>query len=175
MDIRAQLLKEHGRANAQAIADHVGDDNARFAVLMHCMLNDTYRVAQRAAFSVGIVCDRHPHLAVPYLERLLDMVEAPVHEAVKRNSIRIMQFCDLPEELHGRITDMLFALVADPQRAIAQRAFGISVAMRMVRLYPELAEEFRAILETVMRFGPPPAIQVRCRRALKEMTGMRPR
>ncbi len=169
MDIRAQLEKAHSRANAQAIADHVGDDKARFAVLMDCMLEGTFQVAQRAAFSVGIACERHPHLAAPYVGRLLDMLEAPVHEAVKRNSLRIMQFCELPETLHGRIADLLFALVADPMRSIAQRAFAITVAMRMVQLYPELAGEFRTILEVVMRSGPSPAIRVRCRYAAEKL------
>lgn len=167
MDIRAQLLKEHGRRNAETIAAYVGDDPERFATLMHCLLDDMYRVGQRAAYSVGLVCEAHPHLAAPYLKRMLATLDAPVHEAVQRNSIRTMQFCELPEELHGRITEVMFARIADPQRSIAQRAFAITVAGRMVKLYPELMGEFRSLLEQASIQNPSPGIRSRVAKALR--------
>lgn len=167
MDIRAQLLKAHGRVNAEAIADFVGDDKERFAVLMRCMLDDPYRVAQRAAHSVNLVCEGHPHLIKPYMKRLLDVLDTPVHEAVQRNSIRMMQFCELPKPLHGRITEAMFARIADPRRSIAQRAFAITVAMRMVKVYPELSDELRLLLEDALRVDPGPAIRSRATKAQK--------
>lgn len=172
VDIRAQLLKEHSRANAEAIADHVGRDPKRFAALMEHMLNDSFRVAQRAAYSVSIVCDRQPTVIAPYLSRLLDLLDRPVHEAVQRTSIRILQTCDLPEELHGRITDLMFARIADPGRSIAQRAFAITVGMRMVRMHPALADEFELLLADVLRVDPGPAIRSRARKARAELDGI---
>lgn len=170
MDIRAQILKEHGRANAEAVADFVGDDAKRFAELMGYMLDDEYRVAQRAAYSVNLVCEAHPHLIKPYVKRLLDVLDQPVHEAVQRNSIRIMQHCELPKALHGRITEAMFARIADPKQSIAQRAFAITVAERMVQLYPELKDEFRLLLEDALRVDPGPAIRSRASKALKAMS-----
>lgn len=167
MDIRAQLLKGNGRANAEAVARSVGDDKDRFAALMHCMLDDTRLVGQRAAYSVSLVCEAHPHLIKPYMKRLLDALDLPVHEAVQRNTIRILQHCELPKALHGRITEAMFARIADPQRSIAQRAFAITVAMRMVTLYPELADELRLLLEDALRVDPGPAIRSRGSKALK--------
>lgn len=173
MDIRAQLLKEHGRRNAEAIADFVGDDPERFATLMRCMLDDVYRVGQRAAYSVSLACEAHPQLIRPYVKRLLDVLDAPVHEAVQRNSIRIMQFCELPKKLHGRITEAMFARIADPQRSIAQRAFAITVAERMARVYPELKDEFRLLLEDALRGDPGPAVRSRATKALRAMARLR--
>ena len=91
MDIRTQLLKGNSRANAESVATYVGSDQGRFRILMQCMLDDDRRTGQLASHSVAIVCDTHPDLAVPYLGRLLGTLDAPVHEAVQRNSIRIMQ------------------------------------------------------------------------------------
>jgi hypothetical protein len=167
MDIRAQLLKEHSRANAEAIADVVGDDAQRFAELMRYMLDDEYRVAQRAAYSVNLVCEKHPLLIKPYLKRLLDVLDRPVHEAVQRNSIRIMQHYDLPKALHGRITQAMFGRIADPQFSIAQRAFAITVAQRMVNAYPELRDEFHFLLEDALRVDPGPAIRSRAHKAIR--------
>lgn len=167
MDIRAQLLKGDWRANAEAVARFVGDYKDRFATLMHCMLDDTRLVGQRAAYGVSLVCEAHPHLIKPYVKRLLDVLDEPVHEAVQRNSIRILQHCELPKVLHGRITEAMFGRIADPQRSIAQRAFAITVAMRMVTLYPELADELRLLLDDALRVDPGPAIRSRAVKTLK--------
>jgi hypothetical protein len=169
MDIRAQLLQEHSRRNAEAIATHVGDDPERFAVLMRCMLEDDPRVGQRAAQSVGMVCARYPQLATPYVERLLDALDAPVREAVQRNSVRTLQYSALPARLHGRITNRMFDLIADPSRAIAQRAFAITVAGRMVERYPELTDEFRVLLERVSLEGASAGIRSRVAKALRTL------
>lgn len=169
MDIRAQLLKGNSRANAEAVAAHVGTDPERFRELMRCMLDDDSRTGQLASHSVSIVCDAHPDLAKPFLKRLLDTLDEPVHEAVQRNSVRIMQTCTLPKALHGRITGTMFSLVADPRRSIAQRAFAITVAGRMVKTYPELRDEFRLLLENALRVDPGPAIRSRANKALKAL------
>lgn len=167
MDIRTQLLKGNSRANAENVATYVGSNPGRFRILMQCMLDVDRRTGQLASHSVAIVCDTHPDLAVPYVGRLLGTLDAPVHEAVQRNSIRIMQTCTLPKGLHGRITSVMFALIADPQRSIAQRAFAITVAMRMVQLYPELNQEMVLLLEDTLRVDPGPAIRSRAGKALK--------
>jgi|APTNR8051073442_1049403.scaffolds.fasta_scaffold02311_7 hypothetical protein len=166
MYIRSQLLKEHSRANAVAIADFIGADPGRYADLMHYMLDGEHRMAQRASYSASLIGESHPQLIGPYLRRLLDVLDQPVHEAVHRNSIRIMQYCDLPEPLHGKIIGTMFTLIADPQRSIAQRAFAITVALRLVHLYPDLIPEFRLLLEDALRVDPGPAIRSRARKAL---------
>lgn len=168
MDIRAQLLKGNSRTNADAVAGYIGADKARFMVLMRCMLDDDRRTGQLASHCATIVCDHFPELATPYVARLLGTLDGPVHEAVQRNSIRMMQTCPLPEELHGRITEAMFAIIADPRRSIAQRAFAITVALRMAKTYPDLQHEFRMLLEDALRTDPGPAVRSRANKALAE-------
>lgn len=166
MDLRAQLLKEHSRSNTERIAQFVGEDAHRFRALMNLMLANEPLVAQRAAYAVNIACEACPGLVKPYVRQLLDVLQRPVHEGVQRNSIRIMQFCDLPKNLHGRITQEMFDRIGDPRRAIAQRAFAITVGERMVRLYPELQGEFRQLLANALRTYPGPAVRSRAIKAL---------
>lgn len=169
MDLHSQLLKEHGRANAEAIADFVGHDKARFAELMHYMLHGDVRLAQRAAFSVGIVGERHHALVTPYLKPMLAALDAPIHAAIPRNVIRLLHDGPLPKPLHGRIITAMFARIAEPRYAIAERAFAIPVAARLVQLYPELAHEFRLVLEDALRHDPGPAIRNRAAKALTHL------
>jgi len=167
MDIRAHLHQGTSRNTADAIADHVGSDPRRFKELMRCMLDDDRRTGQLASHAATIVCDRHPELVAPYVARLLGTLGSPVHEAVQRNSIRMMQTCPLPKNLHGRITEAMFERIADPGASIAQRAFAITVAMRMVQLYPELKQEMTLLLEDALRVDPGPAVRSRAGKALK--------
>ncbi len=169
MDIAAALDRAHSKALSARIARSIGNDRERFGELMTVLLDGPPRLAQRAAWPMGLVCEAHPELAIPWLPRLLDRLEAPAHDAVHRNILRTLQFCALPEPLHGRLTDLLFRWVADPQRAIASRAYAITAAMRLVQLYPELGPELRTILELVLREDAPPALRSRGNKALTRL------
>lgn len=166
MDIAATLAQPQRKARAQQIARYVGRDPDRFAELMRLLLHGDLRTAQCAAWPFGIVCERHPVLGTPWLSTMLDLLERPAHDAVHRNVMRVLQSCHLPEELHGRITDISFRWISDVDRSIAPRAFAITVALRMVVRYPDLGSEYVAILQQVMRQNPAPALRSRGRKAL---------
>jgi hypothetical protein len=137
--------------------------------LMDCLLHGTPCIVQRAAWPMSLACEAHPGLATPWLPRMLDQLDKPVHEAVHRNVVRTLQFCALPEKLRGRITEVMFTWIADPSRPIAARASAITVGTRLVALHPELADEFRLLLEDALRVDPGPAIRSRAGKALQWM------
>lgn len=169
MDIRATLESGHSKALSERIAAHIGTDEERFAELMDCMLHGTPRIVQRAAWPMGMACEAHPQLAEPWLPRMLDLLEKPVHEAVHRNIVRTLQFCALPEDLRGELTEVMFAWIADPKKPIAPRASAITVAMRLVKLHPELKDELRLLLVDALRVDPGPAIRSRATKALARL------
>jgi len=166
MDIRAALDREHNKAISQHIAEHIGDDAERFAELMRVMLRDSPGMVQRAAWPMGMACEAHPELATPWVPKMLDLLDERAHEAVHRNIVRTLQFCALPKKLHGRLTGTMFTWIADPRRPIAARASAITVAMRLIKLYPELASHLRLLLEEALRVDPGPAIHSRATNAL---------
>lgn len=170
MDIRAELDRGHSKEISLRIAEHIGADPDRFAVLMRCLLRDTPRIVQRAAWPMGMVCEAHPEIATPWMSTMLDLLDEPVHEAVHRNIVRTFQFCALPKKHHGRLTELMFAWITDARKPIAPRASAITVAMRLAKLYPELADELRLILEDALRNDPGPAIRSCATKALKELS-----
>ena len=167
MDYRSSLLHDWSKPNIQRIADHVGGDPKRFAVLMEMLLHGTPREAQMASWSMTIACEAQPELGGPWVKRMLDLLGRPVHPSVHRNMIRAMQFCSLPEALHGAITDRMFTIMQDPSQAIASRAFSITVGLRMVIQYPDLASEFKLLLEEILRVAPEPSVRARARQAFR--------
>jgi hypothetical protein len=175
MDIRAALEREHSKVLSERIAAYIGTDKERFAELMDCLLHGTPCIVQRAAWPMSLACEAHPGLATPWLPRMLDQLDKPVHEAVHRNVVRTLQFCALPEKLRGRIIEVMFAWIADPSKPIAARASAITVGTRLVELHPELADEFRLLLEDALRIDPGPAIRSRAGKAMHRMQRTRGR
>ena len=91
MNIRDEILKEHSRKQSEKVANYIGSDRKRFDELMSLFLGNTYRVTQRAAWIVSICAERNPELIQPFLSKMVKMLEGKVHDAVKRNSLRIFQ------------------------------------------------------------------------------------
>ena len=128
MDLRAEILKEHSKAQAEKIANWIGKDAERFGELVQLFLHDEYRVVQRAAHAVSIIADRYPKLLAPHLEAMLAKMSEPgALVAVKRNVIRALQTIDIPEPQHGEVMNTCFELQADSKETVAVRCFSMTV------------------------------------------------
>lgn len=89
MNIREEILKEHSRKQTNKIVKSIGNDSKKFKELMHLFFTDEYRVVQRSAWMVNNCAEAHPELIKPYLEKMIDYLQMPVHDAVRRNTVRI--------------------------------------------------------------------------------------
>ena len=95
MNIREALRAEHSKRQTMAIVEHIGSDPKRFAELMSIFFEGEYRLTQRAAWPMNHCTERQPQLISPYLSRLVNQLERDdVHDAVKRNALRLMQFVE---------------------------------------------------------------------------------
>ena len=154
MDMRTQLLAEHSRANANLIKEWIGTDKDRFALLVHLFLENEYRVSQRAAMVLGHVHDAYPDLLQPFLTSIIKHLRQPdIHDAVKRNIVRILQNVEIPEEHYGELADVCFTWLEDPNIAVAIRVFSMSVLWNICQKVPELMPELRATIEDWIDYG----------------------
>lgn len=170
MDLRSEILKEHSKIQAEKIVKWVGSSPERFAELMHLFLTDVYRVVQRAASPIGIIGERQPALIMPHLPQMLArMTDAGVPVAVKRNVVRLLQFADIPEELHGRVMNICFDLLADVNETIAVRVFSMSVLAQLAKTYPEIKHELKLIIEDTLQHEPAAAFIARSKMVLKQL------
>jgi hypothetical protein len=173
--LRAEILAEHSKRQTMRIVRMVGDDAKRFTVLMDVFLNEEYRITQRAAWAVSYCAEAHPKLIRPYLRRMIENLKKPVHDAVKRNTVRVLQGIDLPTSLLGSAADVCFTFLQSVHEPAAIKANSITVLANICRKEPELKNEFRLILQQHMPFGSP-AIIARAKKVLKELepqTGVR--
>ena len=171
MDIRAELLKEHSRAQADRVARWIGNDPERLAQLVGLFLHDEYRIVQRAARVVSLIADEHFELIKPHLPSLVRRMNEPgVPVAVKRNVVRMLQFVDVPEDVQGDVMNTCFELVADPQETIAVRAFSMTVLANLAKQYPDIKPELKAIIEDALEHDPSPGFRNRAGKVLKSLS-----
>ena len=148
MNIREQLLVAHSKENTQKITMYIGTDEKRLDELMQCFFSNEYRVTQRAAMSVSDCFDLHPQLMQPYVEQMVDNLSDPkIHVAVKRNTVRILQFIDVPEEHTSALFDHCLSFLIDSKEPIAVKAFSMGILYNICKKYPDLKVEVIPIIE----------------------------
>ena len=153
MNIREELLRENSQAQAKKITAYIGADTERFATLMTIFLHDSYRLNQRAAWVVNFCAEAHPNLFKPYLGQLIGNLRNDVHDAVKRNTIRMFQNYDVPDEYLGELADCCFEFLASNQEPIAIKVFSMTVLANIVEKYPELKNELKLLIEDQLPYG----------------------
>ena len=155
MNIREELLKQqiHFKKHAITITEHAILTNENFKELIDCFLSDNVRVAQRAAWSVSWAAQKRPELVEPYAGVLISQLKrTDVHNAVIRNSLRILEDLDIPEEFHGEVMDACFQFLQKRDTAIAIKAFALTVLFNLSKIYPDIKNELRVIIEENMDY-----------------------
>jgi hypothetical protein len=170
MDLRKEIVKEHSKVQAQKIVTYIGNSPTRFKDLVTIFLAGPYRVTQRAAWPLAICVEHHPKLVAPHLVSLLKQLEKPgIHDAVKRNTIRLLQHIEIPKSLHGRVADLCFRYLSNNEENIAVRVFSMSVLEVITQERPELKRELQLIIEDHLPFASPGYLS-RARKVLKNLS-----
>lgn len=155
MNIREELLKEkiHLKQQALKITEYACASEKNFKALMKCFLSDDYRLAQRAAWSVSWAAQKQPDLIKPYIQDLIaQLSRKDVHNAVIRNSVRILQKIDVPEDLHGELMDSCFRFIESIETPVAIKAFSLTMLFNLSKIYPEIQHELKLIIEARWNF-----------------------
>ena len=150
MNIREELLKEkeHSREQALKISAFAISSPKHFKELMQCFLFNDYRLAQRAAWSVSWATKKNPDLIKPYIKDLVaQLTRKDVHDAVIRNSVRILQQIEIPEKLHGELMNNCFSFIESATTPVAIKAFSLTTLFNLSKIYPEIKNELRIIIE----------------------------
>lgn len=156
MDLLDELRKEHSAAQTRRLVAYVGADPERFSRLFHLFSGDEPRIAQRASRVVDGVVETFPFLLDPHFPVFLhNLSRKDLPDAVRRNSVRMLQFIALPEEYHGEIARVCFDFLRDPGQPVAVKAFSMTVLHRLTETYPELGPELAFVLQERLELEKP--------------------
>lgn len=168
MNLEAEILKEHSKKQTLKIVDYIGNDKHRFATLMDLFLEGGYRITQRSAWAVSCCAEKHPELIIPWLEKIIDNLGKPLHDAVKRNTVRILQDLDIPEKLQGKVADKCFHFLASRKEPVAVKVFSMTVLGNLCIKEPALANELKLLIEEQLPYATPGFLS-RARKVLKQL------
>ena len=150
MDIKEALLEEHSKAQTLKIKRYIGSSQERFKELIDLILEDEYRIVQRASWVVKHCCDNNPMLIYPYLGELIPRLRKPLHDAYKRNVLHILSMLEVPEEYLGELADICFDSLENRKEAIAIRAHAMTNLYNVCLKEPELGNELKLLIEEYM-------------------------
>jgi len=169
MNWSKEILKEHSKKQRDKIVSYVGNDPERFAHLVDTFLQGPYRVTQRSAWPLSYCVQQHPELLKPHWKKILAIVDKPgIHDAVKRNVLRMFQFVRIPRVYQGRTADLCFRYLADASEPVAIRVFAMTVLANIAREVPELRNELIPIIEDQLPYASAGFLS-RSRKVLKQL------
>ncbi|WP_236595532.1 hypothetical protein [Imperialibacter sp. 89] len=146
-------MADRSKQNIERLAQEIGADEEKFAEVMDIFFSGPYRITHFSAHLLGKCCDLHPHLILPYLSKMINLLDKNVHDSLKRNILRTMQFIDVPEEHWDKTVQYCFELLLSKKEPIAVKVFGMTVLANLCQKLPELKNELRIIIEDQMPYG----------------------
>ncbi|NOT52623.1 MAG: hypothetical protein HOP10_15270 [Chitinophagaceae bacterium] len=148
MDLRETILAKHSKATTMTIVKWIGNNQLRFDELFDLFLNDQPLVTQRAAWPLSYAVTGHPQLISKHFGKLLKNLDKPnLHDAIKRNTMRLLQGIDIPSTYHGEVMNRCFEYIISPSEKPAIKAFSLTVLENLSKQYPEIIRELRTIIE----------------------------
>jgi hypothetical protein len=148
MNLREEILREHSKEHALKIAGYACTSKQRFKELIDCFLDDEYRLAQRAAWSVSWAARKSPEMVLPHVKDLVAVLRKKnVHDAVIRNAVRVLQEIEIPEKFQGEVMDACFRFLESPTTPVAVKAFSLTTLSNLLKSYPEIKSELKLIIE----------------------------
>lgn len=166
--IKQRLESGHTKEITASIVSDVKNNPDRVQELMDCFFADDWRLNQRAAWPVGILGESQPSLMLSYMEQMIAHLKSPKHDAVLRNTVRLWQNMDIPEEWQGEVFELCFGFITNPTTPIAIKAFSMTVCENICKNYPELRDELVLAIEDQMEFGSP-GVKSRGQKLLKKL------
>ena len=154
MNLSKELLKVPGKKQRDKIVAYVGNDPERFALLVDIFIEGPYRVTQRASWPLSYCIEKHPGLLGPHWKKIIALLgKADVHDAVKRNTLRMFQFADVPGQHQGRVVNLCLKFLADMKEPVAIRVFAMTVLANITKEVPMLKNELIPLIEDHLPFA----------------------
>lgn len=148
VNLRALLQQSNSKAMCETVVKWVGSSPARFAQLLSFINDKDKMLSQRAAYPMSYAIENNPAFIIPHYDILIKRMKEPgLHDAIRRNIIRALQYVDIPEKWQGVVMDSCFQFLTDPGEKPAVKASCITVLGRMAKQFPEIIPEIKVILE----------------------------
>jgi hypothetical protein len=80
-------------------------------------------------------------------ELIKNLKKEHLHNAIKRNIVRLLQFVSLPEKYEGDVMNLCFHYLETPNEAVAIKASSLTVLGNLAKKYPEIIPEIKLLIK----------------------------
>jgi len=169
--LRELILAEHSKNQRDRIISYIGTDKEKVAELMSLFFADEDpKIRQRAAYVVGFLEDIHYGILQPFYSRMVQNLSVKGHHnAIVRNTIRVVKERPLSEDDAGLIIDQCFKYLEDNSVKVAIRAWSLEAIYYHGNQYAELMEELKLMIEDHLPYALP-AYKTKARGVLKKLS-----
>jgi hypothetical protein len=173
MDLETEILRKHSKRQTVRIARWIGPDKRRFGELMGLLLHGDPIVTQRAAWILSSCYEFHPQLIKPWLPALLKKMQEPgVHDALRRNVVRLLSCADIPTSLLGKVVSLCFDYLNAVDTPIAVRVHAMTVLQKVAEREPDLCHELQTSIQLMLPYVGP-AVRARAKIVIKRLERIR--
>lgn len=150
MNLRQHLLDRNLKWNWDEIAKYCVKHPKTIIQVVNFTMDEEVHVQQNAGAVIGKIVDLDRKILTPYLVTMVSNLTRNPHDAVKRATLRVFQFSEIPEEVEGELFEYVIATLKSLEEPIATKAFGMTAARRICERYPELANELIPLIEIIV-------------------------
>lgn len=167
MDYKQQLLKEHSRANTDAIAKAIGNNAVEFKKIIDIVYNEKAPLPQRASWLLSTMNDKHPDLLLPYISLFISTIKKIKIDGIKRNMLAVLASNKISKKLQGKLVNLCFDLLLSSDETVAVKVYAMQAIANIAKHHPELENELKAAIEDQLP-KTTAAFHARAKRVLKE-------
>lgn len=170
MNLELEILKRYSKAGALKIVKWISADKKRFTELMELFLSADNSTSMRASWILSKYAEKNPAAIMPWLPKMIRRAsEKNIHDAVKRNVIRSLQFVSIPRSLQGKVANLCFQFLENQKESIAVKAFSMTVLANIAQDEPDLQQEIQLVVTQMLPYGSA-GIQARAKKVLKQLS-----
>lgn len=167
MDYKQQLLKEHSRANTDAIAKAIGNNAVEFKKIIDIVYNEKAPLPQRASWLLSTMNDKHPDLLLPYISLFISTIKKIKIDGIKRNMLAVLASNKISKNLQGKLVNLCFDLLLSSDETVAVKVYAMQAIANIAKHHPKLENELKAAIEDQLP-KTTAAFHARAKRVLKE-------
>lgn len=113
--------------------------------------------------------DNQSELMNPWLKPMVEKMQEPgVHDAVKRNVLRILQNADIPRSILGNVVMLCFEYLNSTKFPIAVKVYSLTILINAAKRERGLRNELKLVVDNMQPYVGQ-ALQARSREILREL------
>ena len=147
MDFRSLLTDIPSGVEKDLLIGEVIKSESHFNTLLQLALHEKDPIAWRACWVLDGSDEKMPGLARKHISKIVKALPGLESKGSLRSLLRMLARYDIPEEEQGLLIDLCFSYLVSEQYPVAVKAHAMQIIYLHVLLYPELKDEFIAVIE----------------------------